>query len=102
VKYHSLRSAITSLSRIHEDLNRTRAVMGLTAGEVPRGVGKVRRDRFIDERSALQQWLMSHLFNGTQPETELTREVLELAEFGLQALEHYNKQEALASVGMQY
>ena len=37
-----------------------------------------------------------------QPERELTKEVLDLAEFGLQALEHYNRQEALSSVGMQF
>ena len=37
-----------------------------------------------------------------QPELELTQEVLSLAEFGLQSLEQYSRQEALSSVGMQF
>ena len=35
------RTAITNLSRIHEDLNRTRAAMGFTAGQRPKGSVKV-------------------------------------------------------------
>ena len=37
-----------------------------------------------------------------QPDRELTKEVLELAEFGLKSLENYNRFEAMSSVGLQY
>lgn len=71
-------TAITTLSKIQEDLARKQAAKGLTRLKETQQEGVV------------------------SPGRELTQEVLHLAEFGLQALDHFSRHAALSSVGMEF
>ena len=83
------------MAQIHEDLGKVRAELGLPSGpgaSTKQGKGAVKKAGAAVAGSAAVP----------APQRELTKEVLELAEFGLQSLEQFSRQEALASVGMQY
>ncbi|KAG1657579.1 hypothetical protein FOA52_015743 [Chlamydomonas sp. UWO 241] len=83
--------AITALSRIHEDLNRTRALWGFGALQTKAGRALANQRSLVGTDRA----------GSGAADREMMREVLGLADFGLTALEQFSRQEALQSVGMQ-
>lgn len=96
-------AAITALSRIHEAVGRTRVALGADGergtgggggGKAGGGGGRGRGGRVGGGAGGVE--------GAGAPHHELALEVLGLAEFGVHALEQFSRQEALASVHMNY
>ncbi|GAX74638.1 hypothetical protein CEUSTIGMA_g2086.t1 [Chlamydomonas eustigma] len=92
-------SAITRLSKIHEEINHMRATLNLHA---PVGGGDVSLLTTASPSNKNSRTTMSAFTVQQQAERELTEEILSLTELCVKALEQYNRQEAMSSVGMQY
>jgi len=90
-------SALTDLSKLHEELNRLRAKMGLPRGEEGAPAHMRTRSEPFKRSSVTPEQQAAELLERT-----LLSEVLALVEFGVHALEQYNQQEALTSLNMPY